>query len=401
MVSTLSKSSESFLSYVPPMGIYEILYAFQDAFGAAMGEKGTHPWSQGFPLTSQLPGGPEMPTNVHLDAEDLKYPKAWGLPALREAIAGYYNHYYNAGIDYENVMVFAGGRPGLVALLMFLQPDINIRIAATEYTPYYDMLRLLQRKYSLVDSHAENHFFPSVQDYVNTDDSVRNLVMLSNPCNPTGVTRSGNELKALVEKASYGSFGLLIDEAYELFHEPPATALGYIEDINRSNLFISGAATKGLQAPGIRIGWVVAAKHYIEILGNFSSFGMGGVSRPSQLYALELLQQERTDLAHKAIPEFYASQRQRYGDAFADLGLDLFSGDGGFYHWCRLPGELTAAELNSRLFKYGAAILKGTDCDMARQEDNSPLRQFFRFSFGPLLPESFESDIEFLRMALS
>ena len=383
------------------MGIYETLYAFQVAFGVTMGEMGTHPWSQGFPLTSQLPGGPEMPTNVHLDAEDLKYPKAWGLPALREAIAGYYNHYYNAGIDYENVMVFAGGRPGLVALLLFLQPDINIRIAATEYTPYYDMLRLLQRKYSLVDSHAENHFFPSVQDYVKTDDSVRNLVMLSNPCNPTGVTRSGNELKALVEKASYGSFGLLIDEAYELFHEPPATALGYIEDINRSNLFISGAATKGLQAPGIRIGWVVAAKHYIEILGNFSSFGMGGVSRPSQLYALELLQQERTDLAHKAIPEFYASQRQRYGDAFADLGLDLFSGDGGFYHWCRLPGELTAAELNSRLFKYGAAILKGTDCDMARQEDNSPLRQFFRFSFGPLLPESFESDIEFLRMALS
>ena len=401
MVSTLSKASESFLSYVPPMGIYETLYAFQVAFGVTMGEMGTHPWSQGFPLTTQLPGGPEMPTNVNLDADDLKYPKAWGLPELREAIAGYYNHYYNAGIDYENVMVFAGGRPGLVALLLFLQPDINIRIAATEYTPYYDMLRLLQRKYSLVDSHAENHFFPSVQDYVKTDDSVRNLVMLSNPCNPTGVTRSGNELKALVEKASYGSFGLLIDEAYELFHEPPATALGYIEDINRSNLFISGAATKGLQAPGIRIGWVVAAKHYIEILGNFSSFGMGGVSRPSQLYALELLQQERTDLAHKAIPEFYASQRQRYGDAFADLGLDLFSGDGGFYHWCRLPGELTAAELNSRLFKYGAAILKGTDCDMVRRGDSSPLRQFFRFSFGPLLPESFESDIEILRKVLS
>ena len=397
----MNKASESFLSYVPPMGIYETLYAFADAFGTPMGEIGTHPWSQGFPLTTQLPGGPEMPTNVNLDADDLKYPKAWGLPELREAIAGYYNHYYNAGIDYENVMVFAGGRPGLVARLLFLQPDINIRIAATEYTPYYDMLSLLQRKYSLVDSHAENHFFPSVQDYVNTGDAVRNLVMLSNPCNPTGVTRSGNELKDLVEKASYGSFGLLIDEAYELFHEPPGSALSYIEDINHSNLFISGAATKGLQAPGIRIGWVVAAKRYIEILGNFSSFGMGGVSRPSQLYALALLQRERTDLIHKALPEFYGGQRQRYGDAFADLGLDLFSGDGGFYHWCRLPGELTAAELNGRLFKYGAAVLKGTDCDMARRGDSSPLRQFFRFSFGPLLPESFESDIEFLRMALN
>ena len=298
-------------------------------------------------------------------------------------------------------MVFSGGRPGLMAMLMFLQPDINIRIASTEYTPYYDMLHLLQRKYSLVDSNVDNHFFPSVLDYVNTGDFDRNLVMLSNPCNPTGVTKSGNELKELVEKASYGSFGLLIDEAYELFHDPPATALEYIEDINRSNLFVSGAATKGLQAPGIRIGWIVAAKRYIEILGNFSSFGMGGVSRPSQLYALDLLQQERTDLAHKAIPKFYAGQRQRYGNAFADLGLDLFSGNGGFYHWCRLSGELTAVELNNRLFKYGAAVLKGPDTDMARQGDSSALRQFFRFSFGPLLPESFESDIEILRIALS
>ena len=68
----MSKVSESFLSYVSPMGIYETLYAFQDAFGKTMGEMGTHPWSQGFPLTTQLPGGPEMPTNVYLDAEDLK-----------------------------------------------------------------------------------------------------------------------------------------------------------------------------------------------------------------------------------------------------------------------------------------------------------------------------------------
>ena len=396
----MSKDTESFLRYVPPMGIYETLYAFQNAFGSPMGEPKTHPWSQGFPLTCQLPGGPKMPTNVYLDAGDLKYPKAWGLPELREAIAGYYNHYYEADIDYENVMVFAGGRPGLVALLMFLQKDIHIRIASTEYTPYYDMLRMLQRKYSLVDSNTDNHFSPSIDDYLNTNDAVRTLVMLSNPCNPTGITKSGDELKSIVQKASYGLFGLLVDEAYELFHDPPTCALAYMDDINNSNLFISGAATKGLQAPGIRIGWVVAARRYIEILGNFSSFGMGGVSRPSQLYTKELLEQKRTDLAHKAIPRFYASQRQRYGNAFADLGLDLFSGDGGFYHWCRLPGEMTASELNSRLFTYGAAILKGTDCDMARLTDDSPLQQYFRFSFGPLMPESFKSDIEIMKKAL-
>jgi len=48
----------------------------------------------------------------------------------------------------------------------------------------------------------------------------------------------------------------------------------------------------------------------------------------------------------------------------------------------------------------GAAILEGTDCDMARLGDASPLRDFFRFSFGPLAPESFEGDVALMERAL-
>ena len=394
-------NKDSFLTHVPPMGIYETLYAFQNSFGSYMGEKGTHPWSQGFPLTTQIPGGPEIPSSIKINAEDLKYPKAWGQPELRHTIAEYYNHYYDSSIDVENVMIFAGGRPGLIALLMFLEPDIKTHIASTEYTPYYDMLRLMNKKYHIVDSTIDNHFYPSVDEYLGHESNQRKLLLLSNPCNPTGITRTGDELKELVQKSSYGMNGLLIDEAYELFHNPPVSAIQFIDDINNSNLFIAGAATKGLQAPGIRIGWVIASKKYIEILGNFSSFGMGGVSRPSQLYALKLFDKKRIKTSRKAVPEFYDSQRNRYGKCFKEIGLKLYSGEGGFYHWCKLNGNLTGAQLNEKLFKEGAAILKGTDCDMYRLEENSHLKQFFRFSFGPLLPDSFESDIEILDNALN
>ncbi len=61
---------------------------------------------------------------------------------------------------------------------------------------------------------------------------------------------------------------------------------------------------------------------------------------------------------------------------------------------------MTAAELNEGLFEKGAAVLKGTDCDMARRGDESPLRSFFRFSFGPLHPDDFDSDIEIMRRTL-
>ncbi len=211
----------SFLTHVPPMGIYETLYAFQNAFGTYMGEKGTHPWSQGFPLTTQIPGGPKMPENIKIDSDDLKYPKAWGQPELRKTIAEYYNHHYGSSIDLENVMIFAGGRPGLIALLMFLEKDIQVRIASTEYTPYYDMLRLMNREYELIDSTIENKFNPTIDQYIGNNSNIRKLILLSNPCNPTGITRHGNELKELVEKASFSENGLLVDEAYELFHTPP------------------------------------------------------------------------------------------------------------------------------------------------------------------------------------
>jgi aspartate/methionine/tyrosine aminotransferase len=381
------------------MGIYETLYAFLETFGTYMGEPGTHPWSQGFPRTDQLPGGPPMPTSVGIEREHLMYPKAWGLPSLRNAIADYYNDAYGSNLAPENVMVFAGGRPAIVASMLFLDPEITVRIASTEYTPYYDILERLGRKYTLVESGVENGFAPSAEDYLDAEG--RSLVLLSNPCNPTGVTRTGEDLKRIVDAATTGKAGVLVDEAYEFFHDPPVSALQYVEDINSTDILIVGAATKGLQAPGIRVGWIIGSKEHVEILSNFSSFGMGGVSHPSQLYALELFGKERIAVAREAVPAYYQSQRDRYGEAFRSMGLETYSGNGGFYHWCRLPGDLTAEELNQRLFPMGAAVLKGTDCDMARRGDASPLRSFFRFSFGPLAEESFDGDVALMEKALA
>ena len=63
---------------------------------------------------------------------------------------------------------------------------------------------------------------------------------------------------------------------------------------------------------------------------------------------------------------------------------------------------MTSGELNERLFKRGAAILCASDCDMARPHSKdpsyvTPYERFFRFSFGPLLPETFESDIQLFK----
>mgnify|MGYP001209629408 FL=1 len=396
---------ESFLSdNCPPMGIYETLYAFRDSFGSFMGTEGTHPWSQGFPLTTPLEkfGGPSLPESVEVTWEDRFYPKAWGHPKLRDAIADYYNTQYGTRISPENVMVFAGGRPGIYTVMAFLKKHVKVKIGNIEWPAYLDIMVQTNTEFEVVPFTKENNFHPSNASYFdrsNIDANTRLMPVISNPQNPSGQTRSGDELKELIRMAEQPGNGILLDEAYEMFHSPSISGIEYVEDLDSSNVFIAGACTKGLQSPGIRIGWMIASKRNIETMSNYSSFGMGGVSHPSQHYALMLLEPGRVKKARKAVEHHYNWQRERYGKAFEDMGLGVFTGNGGFYHWLELPEGMTSAELNKRLFKRGAAILCASDCDMARPHSKdpsyeTPYSRFFRFSFGPLLPETFDSDIQ-------
>ncbi|GIS48143.1 MAG: hypothetical protein Ct9H90mP21_0500 [Methanobacteriota archaeon] len=348
---------------------------------------------------------PPLPDSVDVTWEDRFYPKAWGHPDLREAISGYYNDQYGSKVEPENVMVFAGGRPGIFTVLAFLKDHVQVRIGNIEWPAYLDILEQTDTDFQIVPFTKENGFHPSNEEYfdrsgLNAKTSL--MPIISNPQNPSGQTRWGDELRDLIRLAEGPKNGILLDEAYEMFHSPSVSGIQFVEDLDNSNVFIAGACTKGLQSPGIRIGWIVSSKKNIETLSNFSSFGMGGVSHPSQHYAVKLLEPSRVEKARKAVEGHYNWQRERYGKAFEEMGLGVYTGGGGFYHWLELPEGMTSSELNKRLFKHGAAILCATDCDMARPHSKdpryeSPYSRFFRFSFGPLLPETFDSDIELFR----
>ncbi len=399
-------SASATLKYFPPMGVYETLFKFLEVCHKYMGTAGTHPWAQGFPLTTPLPGGPELPSSISFTSEDLKYPPATGIPQLLTSIKDYYNHFYDAKLSEDNIAVFAGGRPGIFATVCFLPQDFQFLIEETEYTPYYDLLELLDRRYHIVPSNEANAFAPSLETWRDTlarlGQGGSRFFIKSNPNNPTGITWNGETLKGMIDFLLEHEHGGLIDEAYEFFNATgPESALQYIPNIDDTNLFVSGAATKGLQVPGMRVGWIVASRSNIEILRNYSSIGMGGVSRPAQLYVSQLLETARVTQARDAVVRFFNSQRDYYGKVLGDLGIELFSGTGGFYHWGKLPGTMNADEFNARLFQHDAAILPGRLCDMYRRGETGPSNRFMRFSFGPLSIESREDDQRILQACLS
>merc|ERR1719333_1778410 len=115
----------------------------------------------------------------------------------------------------------------------------------------------------------ENGFHPPNSAYFDRsglNDKTRLFPIISNPGNPTGHTRSGEELRELMEMAEQSKNGILLDEAYEMFHSPNVSGIQYVKDLDNSNVFLAGACTKGLQCPGIRVGWVVASRKNIDTL---------------------------------------------------------------------------------------------------------------------------------------
>ncbi len=72
-----------------------------------------------------------------------------------------------------------------------------VAVEETEYTPYYDMLKILGRKVHLIASNEENRFRPDADAYdVEPAESTERVLLLkSNPCNPTGVVITGTALR--------------------------------------------------------------------------------------------------------------------------------------------------------------------------------------------------------------
>ena len=172
-------------------------------------------------VTSTLPGGPELPGSVEVTWEDRFYPKAWGHPQLCEAIAEHYNSFYGSSITADNVMVFAGGRPGIYAVLEFLKPHVEVRIGNVEWPAYLDIMTQTHTSWRVVPFSEENGFHPPNSAYFDRtglNAKTHLLPIISNPGNPTGHTRAGAELEELMAMAEQSKNGILLDEAYEMFH---------------------------------------------------------------------------------------------------------------------------------------------------------------------------------------
>jgi aspartate/methionine/tyrosine aminotransferase len=191
-----------------------------------------------------------------LTAGHTRYTAARGLPALREAIAGFYAQRYGVSIDPERILVTPGGSGALLlASSLLVDPGRHWLLADPGYPCNRHFLRLVEGTAQLVPvgPNSDYQLTPELIERHWNADSVGALA--ASPANPTGSVLSHDQLAALSAALKARGGHLVVDEIYHgLTYGLDASSVLEVDD----EAFVLNSFSKYFGMTGWRLGWLVA-----------------------------------------------------------------------------------------------------------------------------------------------
>lgn len=374
--------------------------------GYRMGDPSWSNLGQGQPEVGAIEGAPPRYSRLEIDPGDHAYGPVEGIPEYRQAVADHYNRLFRRGkrsqYTMENVAIAPGGRAALTRIGASLD-SVRLGYFTPDYTAYEDLITTFHRlNPAWIELRPENGFRiapKALEDRVASDGL--GALLISNPCNPTGVVVEGDDLAAWVAMARRRNCTLLMDEFYSHYifeggrpGAGPVSAAAHVEDVDADPVVIIDGMTKCYRYPGWRSGWVVAPKSVIQALTAAGSFLDGGPSRPIQRAAVEVLKPERADQETDAVRRVFAAKQHLTVTRLREMGVEFPAlPRGTFYVWgsiARLPGPLSdGVSFMREAFKHRVLTVPGEFFDVnpgRGRAGASPLSSFVRFSFGPPRP---------------
>ena len=191
-----------------------------------------------------------------LAAGHTRYTAARGLPALREALAGFYARRHGLSIDPERILITPGGSGALLlASALLVDPGRHWLLADPGYPCNRHFLRLVEGEAQLVPVGPESNYqlTPELIGRYWNANSVGAL--LASPANPTGTVLERAELAGLSAELKARGGHLLVDEIYHgLTYGMDAPSVLEVDD----DAFVLNSFSKYFGMTGWRLGWLVA-----------------------------------------------------------------------------------------------------------------------------------------------
>lgn len=302
-----------------------------------------------------------------LQQDRLGYTVALGIPELRTAIAGAYEHRHGLAVDPDDVVITTGSSGGfLLAFLACFDAGDRVAIASPGYPCYRNILTALGCEVVEMPCGADTRFQPTVDMLTALDPPVAGVIVAS-PANPTGTVIPPDELAAIAGWCASSGVRLISDEVYHGLVYPGAPATSCAWETSREAV-VMNSFSKYFAMTGWRLGWMLVPRELRRavdrLTGNFT------ICPPvlPQLAAVAAFTPQSIAEAESLL-DGYATNRSLLLDGLRAIGIDrLAPADGAFYVYADVSHLTTdSLDLCSKLLDdTGVAIAPGVDFDTVR-----------------------------------
>ena len=203
-------------------------------------------------------GDPEIFLN-----QELCYPEADGSPLLRERIAQFY-----PDCKPSNITVINGAsEANYVSLWTLLEKGRRLAFMLPNYMQGWGLGRAYAEgvdTFHLVlrEENGQRRWALDVDELRQVVTPKTNVILVTNPNNPTGAVLNEDEMEVVVETARRVGAWIISDETYrgaEVEGDTSPTFWGRYEQV-----VVTSGLSKAFALPGLRIGWAVAPEEMIE-----------------------------------------------------------------------------------------------------------------------------------------
>jgi aspartate/methionine/tyrosine aminotransferase len=265
---------------------------------------------------------------------ETRYTAARGLPALREAIAGFYQQRHGLNIDPQRILITPGGSGALLlASSLLVDPGKHWLLADPGYPCNRHFLRLVEGAAQLVPVGPQVRYQLTpelVASHWNAD-SVGALV--ASPANPTGTLLSRDELAGLSAAIKARNGHLVVDEIYHgLTYGSDAASVLEVDD----DAFVLNSFSKYFGMTGWRLGWLVAPPQAVPELEKLAQNLYISASTMAQHAALACFEPATIAILEERREQF-RQRRDFLLPALRELGFEIaVEPEGAFYLYANI-----------------------------------------------------------------
>ena len=272
-----------------------------------------------------------------------KYQSYQGIPALREAIADFYQKQYGVNLNPENeILPLLGSKEGIMHISMaFLNPCDQVLVPNPGYPTYTSVTRLVEAEAVFYNLKADSHWLPNLEELKRIDCTKVRLMWINSPHMPTGTTIDPQLLNKLVWWAKENDILLVNDNPYSfVLTDKPQSIFQNLDD--KSNVMELNSLSKSFNMAGWRMGMLSGSKeninHVLKVKSNMDSGMFYGI----QQGAIAALQQPQSWFDY--INAIYRERREQVWKLAEAMGCTFSRNNSGMFVWAKLPDGYNDSE---------------------------------------------------------